>query len=113
MGGMFYYGCVEMVVDGLWGIICKWFWDDFEVSVFCCFLGFNMGFFYYKNVDLCVDDYVLVYEFNMYCKGKENFLLDCLYEGWKWNFFKICELYDMDVIVYCYNISRLFILLLF
>lgn len=98
-----------MAVDGLWGTICKRFWDDPEASAFCRSLGFNTGFPYHKNADLRADDHVPIYEPNMHCKGKENSLLDCPHEGWKRNFSKTCELHDMDATVHCYNTSKAFI----
>lgn len=106
-GGTSYYGRVEMAVDGLWGTICKRFWDDPEASAFCRSLGFNTGFPYHKNADLRADDHVPIYEPNMHCKGKENSLLDCPHEGWKRNFSKTCELHDMDATVHCYNTIKL------
>lgn len=95
-------------MDGLWGTICKRFWDDPEASAFCRSLGFNTGFPYHKNADLRADDHVPIYEPNMHCKGKENSLLDCPHEGWKRNFSKTCELHDMDATVHCYNTSKAF-----
>lgn len=105
-GGTSYYGRVEMAVDGLWGTICKRFWDDPEATAFCRSLGFNTGFPYHKNIDLRADDHVPIYEPNMHCKGKEDSLLDCPHEGWKRNFSSTCESHDMDATVHCYNTSR-------
>ena len=48
-GGNYYFGAVQVCVDGLWGSVCRdSFWDNNDASVVCKQLGFSPYGMYYS-----------------------------------------------------------------
>jgi deleted-in-malignant-brain-tumors protein 1 len=39
-----YEGRVEMAIGGVWGTICRTYFDDADAKVFCKQMGYNDGY---------------------------------------------------------------------
>ncbi|KAK6179246.1 hypothetical protein SNE40_011650 [Patella caerulea] len=99
-------GRAEVSVDGVWGSICGYSFDDRDANVFCRSLGYSSGGAKQK---LYPNTTGPVYSSSFHCTGDESQLADCPHRGWKKapvNTY-YCRNHRNDVWIVCYEKVRL------
>ncbi|XP_055956209.1 macrophage receptor MARCO-like, partial [Patella vulgata] len=83
-----------------WGTICRDYWDDVDATVLCRMLGYRWGSVSTES-RIFVKGSGPIYMDNVQCRGNENMLTKCVYNGWgKHN----CQ-HAEDIGVRCFNHS--------
>lgn len=106
-------GRVEINVDGMWGTICGWYWDDNDASVFCRQIGpeYNGGYALREEEDAANMSKWMSY---VACTGNETNLMECPHGGFgpnpnDWFDFYFCNSPNMNAGVSCYGSRKLII----
>ena len=73
-------GRVEIKFNGVWGRVCSNFWDIRDGNVICKQLGYTGA----RAVKVFAPSSSLeqVWMDNVHCTGQENYLQDCVFDGW-------------------------------
>uniref|UniRef100_A0A1X7TQF9 SRCR domain-containing protein n=2 Tax=Amphimedon queenslandica TaxID=400682 RepID=A0A1X7TQF9_AMPQE len=82
VGGGYYYGRVEVCVEGIWGTICRdSYWDNNDASVICRQLGFSP----YGSIAVTSswnnEEHGITFLTGLNCNGTEENLFDCLVDA--------------------------------
>ncbi|XP_050402747.2 scavenger receptor cysteine-rich type 1 protein M160 isoform X1 [Patella vulgata] len=99
-------GRVEVSVNGVWGSVCGYYFDDREANVFCRNLGYSDGRTQKKDYPGAGGP---VYKASFQCTGDESNLAACPHGGWStvsttdW----YCGNHKWDAGIVCYEDVRL------
>lgn len=100
-GGTDFYGRVEISVDGVWGSLCRNYWDARDAHVLCKQLGFATGEATFESFPGGEGP---VWEGNLRCDRSDASLDKCSHEGWRQvQSFSSCANHKRDAGVFCYS----------